>query len=86
MSNYGFFEIVKVGYPPKVICALKKQQLGRMSVVRQETIGGALKNAHLSYYLFKIWTIRHNFLIFDKLDILRYWLSAHKKLFVDNNG
>ena len=40
-----------------------------MSVVHPKIIDGALENAHLLYYLFKIWTIIHNFLIFDKLDI-----------------
>jgi hypothetical protein len=55
-----------------------------MSVVRPKIIGGALENAHLTHYLFKIWTIIHNFLTFDKLDILRYQLSTHKQLSTDS--
>jgi hypothetical protein len=47
-----------------------------VSAIRQFIIGGALENAHLTYYLFKVYTIMHNFLTFDKLDILRYWLSS----------
>jgi hypothetical protein len=29
---------------------------------------GAFENAHLTYYLFKIWTSMYNILTFDKLD------------------
>jgi hypothetical protein len=60
MLNSGLFEtimVLKIGCPLKVVCAQKKRKIVRVSVVRQQTIGGALENAHLTYYLFKIWTI-----------------------------
>jgi hypothetical protein len=78
-------KIEKIKSNQKIKKEKKRKELLGCWLSANKQLVGHLKTHILHIMYSKFGQFMHNFLIFDKLDILRYRLSTHKQLSADSS-